>query len=477
MLPHPFSGIGTFSCLMPDMAESPKTLLISSVFIRWLPLILLSVVLTRHFWVVYSYSINLPYQDDIFDFLQFFNRVESAGNTEDFLEAFFAQYNDHRTTASRVQVYVAYLLEGEVNFRTQAVLGNIGLLLILLLFYQSVRGEPYRWLYLLVAALLLLNLRAYDIMVWGQPAFAYFYVYGYSFACLFALHKVTVGKFALAVILASLASLTFALGLVVWLLGLASLLHQSFVTGTRSWKYPVIWLLVTVVAVLLWHVGFTPTTMEVAPEDVKWVRRFSPGFLSDPTISELLVRYAAVVLVTVGSAVTDTSTLVAGAFGVTLLVLLSYVTIRDFRHEDIRLALCCWFAVSAAPAMAMGRAIVGTPEFFLRTNNRYGFFSVMVLCTLCMLVQLRFNVFKTRAVYVLVVLAALFYAWTYREFEPRLQELVERRYSNYNEDRIPVFGHAQWESRAIIGKAVSGGRLTLPCRPYPECESSSGGGR
>ncbi len=160
--------------------------------------------------------------------------VETADSPAGAIEEWFRQYNDHRTNASRLLVYGAYLVQGEVNFRTLTFLANLALPLILLLFYLSVRGEEYRWVFLLVSALLLLNLRSYTIVLWSQPAFAYYCVIFYAFACLFTLHKVTLPKFVLAAVLCTLATFTYASGQIVWLLGLASLLHQCLVTRRRS---------------------------------------------------------------------------------------------------------------------------------------------------------------------------------------------------------------------------------------------------
>ena len=143
------------------MSTPNEPLFRSDLLLRWLPGLILLCLSLHHFWLVYSYSINIPYQDDIYDFLQFINLVDTAESIEEHLRAWFTFYNDHRTTASRVQVYLAYLVEGEVNFRTQAVLGNVSLLLILGLFYIGVRHEKNRWWILLVPALLMLTVRPY----------------------------------------------------------------------------------------------------------------------------------------------------------------------------------------------------------------------------------------------------------------------------------------------------------------------------
>ena len=133
----------------------------SDFFVRWLPLAAFCAVIAHHLWFVNSYAINVPHQDDIYDFVQFVSVVENADSAGDGFKALFNQYNDHRTSASRLVVFGVYLAEGELNFHTLTLVANLGLLLILLLFYLTVRKEKYRWVYLLVSALLLLNFRVF----------------------------------------------------------------------------------------------------------------------------------------------------------------------------------------------------------------------------------------------------------------------------------------------------------------------------
>ncbi len=450
------------------MPLAPKSLFGSSLLVRWLPLLAFCAVIAHHFWFVTSHAINIPYQDDIYDFLRFVNLVETAETTGGAFQEWFSQYNDHRTNASRLQVYAAYLVAGEVNFRTLTVLAHLALPLMLLLFYLSVRGEAYRWLYLLVAALLLLNLRSHTVVLWSQPAFAYYYVFFYAFACLFALHKVTVPKFVLAAVWCSLASFTYASGQVVWLLGLASLLHQWLVTGRKSFLYPLLWLLVAVAMLMVWRIGFIGHVQDIPSAQIlsAW-----PSQLIDPPprLDQALARYASWLLVILGCAFIDSSTLGAGVFGFVMLALLSFITIRFYKHEDIRLALCCWFVVASAAAVSMGRALMLSSDYVLQ--QRYNFFSVVLLCTLALLVLVRFAVFRTSAVYLVVLLAGIYWAWAWRHFEAPLQETMNYRYSDFNEGRYWVVSKTPSESDAIVRESIAAGIYNPPCRPFPMCET------
>ena len=435
---------------------------------RWLPLLVLIAVIANHLWFVNSHAINVPYEDDIYDFLQFVNFAEDADDAKGVFAEMFKPYIYHRTSVQRAFVYSAYLAEGEVNFHTLTVLANLALPLILLLFYLSVRGEKYRWIWLLVSTLLLLHLRAETIVLWSQPAFAYYLVFLFAFASLFALHKVTPPKFVLAVILCTFSAFSYASGQVAFLLGLASLLHQCLISGRRSLMYPAIWLLMAVAVLILWRVGYTDFTFSF---DVRWL----PDQLSGAPLHQRLTRYASFFLAILGSAFTDSSTRGACAAGLIVLAILSVISLRFFKHEDIRLILCCWFVVASAAAVTAGKAIWHSPEYVLIT--RYSFLGVILVSTLALLVQTKFKLFKTPAIYLVILLAGTYWVWAHNHFEGPVQETLEVRYRNFNNDRFWAFSKNPLESEAIVRHAISAGIYRPPCRPYPECETPALSGK
>jgi hypothetical protein len=458
------------------MAFSPRHLTASDLFVRWLPLLAFIAVIANHLWFVYSHAINIPYQDGIYDYLRFVQLAEAADGAKGVFAELFKQYMFHRTSAPRLFVYAAYLIEGEVNFHTLTILANLVVALILLLFYLSVRGEKYRWIWLLVSALLLLHLRSYTIVLWSQPAFPYYSVFFFAFAGLFALHKVTVPKLLLAGILCTFSAFSYASGQIVWLLGLASLLHQCLISGRRSLMYPAIWLLIAIAVLILWRVDYTGSTFTggTAYLGLNLNLLMLPDQLYDAPLHQVLARYAAFFLVMLGSAFTDSSVWGAGAAGLIVLAMLSFISIRFIKQEDIRLALCCWFVVASATAVTAGRAIWLSPDYILDT--RYSFLSVILISTLALLVQTKFKLFKTPLVYLVIPLAGIYWIWAHRHFEGPLQDLMNERYKAYNNERYPVFGRASTEPAAIVKEAISTGLYKPPCRLFPECEASSKSG-
>ena len=348
--------------------------------------------------------------------------------------------------------------------------------MILLLFYLTVRKEKYRWVYLLVSALLLLNFRAFEIILFSQGAFAYYYVCLYAFACIFTLHQVSGPKFLLAAVFCTLSSLTLASGQIVWFLGLVSLLHQCLVCERRPLLYAAMWPLVATVMLLLWHVGFNEGSHEVISDTtVNILSEGSPitaspllaGAFVDPSIQQVLMRYAAFFLVLLGSAPVYFSAVGAGAVGLVILAMLVFVTLKFYKHNDMRLALYCWFLVAFAAALTIGRSWFMLPDYVLM--SRYSFISTMLVCSLALLLQVRFKLVRTPAVLLVLLLAVTYWGSINLHFESWVHRYMDGRYVYFNNGRFPVILRPAGESDGIVNKAISEGIYKPPCRPLPEC--------
>ncbi len=443
------------------MALSLKPLSESPLWLRWVPLIAFCAVIVHYFWFLNSHAANIPYQDDISDLVQFVTLVEKAENGWVALETWFRQYNDHRVGATRLVVYAVYQLEGEMNFHTLTIVANLALPLILFLFYLSVRDVQQRWIYLLVAALLLFNLKHYTLSFMSQAAFAYYFVFLYAFACIYTLHEVTKIKFVVAAVFCFLSSFSLASGQIAWLIGLASLLHQSLLFGRRSLWYPLAWTLMAIVMLVVWYWGFTPGKFEIPAEKI---RELIPDYLGDAPLSETLPRYAAFFLAFTGSALINFSALLAEISGAAMLVLLVYLSLKSLKYHDVRLVLCCWFAVATLAAATVGRALIVAPDTIL--HARYNFFSVMLLCPLAMLTLTRFAIFRTYAVYIVVALSLSYSVLAWHQSERRLDSTLLTLHSDFNRGRYPVAG-MPGKAQVIMKEAISEGIYNPPCRPFP----------
>ena len=164
-------------------------------------------VVAYYAWFLYQHAVNIPQGDDITDVLMVVTAAVQSQDSGEFFKVFWEQHNDHRTLSSRIVYWLSYQLQGEIDFRTLTFLANGGLLFLLSMLVWLVRTETYRWWIGLGAALLLFNIRAYDLTLWSMAGFAYFFVFDYGVACICCLHQVSRGKFIGAVTFASLAQM------------------------------------------------------------------------------------------------------------------------------------------------------------------------------------------------------------------------------------------------------------------------------
>ena len=213
------------------------------------------------------YALNVPYHDDIIDVLQFvlsFDAAESVGQRLDLL---LAQYNDHRTSASRLLFYLVYAITGEVNFRTLSLLANMAIPVFVILYMQAAPSRELRWPVLLLAALVLCQPQAYGLLFWSMSAFAFYFVLLYSFASLVCLERGSWLALCLAIVFAVGATLSLASGQLVWAVGLFLLVWQILRHGERSWWQLLAWAGSGIVCLLLYYSGVPPRFQEVGLVD------------------------------------------------------------------------------------------------------------------------------------------------------------------------------------------------------------------
>ncbi len=422
-------------------------------------------------WFQFTYAVNIPHHDGIYDFLQFIVNVEQAESVRTAFAHWFAHYNDHRTNASRIQVYLAYLVEGEVNFHTLTLLANLSLAWILGIFSIALRGHPHRWLVLLASAALLLHIRVFEIVLWSQPVFAYCWVFVYAFGTFFALHNITPVRFILGCLLCTLATWTFAAGQLVWALGLFSLAHQGLTGNRKAWVYAAAWLVLAIIMESIWLADYDPIEIsDFVGVDPDLRNSHFPGLVINPTLGELGYRMLSFFLVLLGAATQASSTLNALLLGAAGLALLCFLSYRQITRDDIRLLLCCWFVVGTAAAISYGRAFIAEPTLIL--ESRYSQISIFFMCSLLLLTVTAYSFRHYGATLLVTVLSLGFCVYSYTAFEPQLVKSMNKRFDKYNNGIYEVFGAPKKEPRSIVEKAIELKIYSPPCKPQPACEDS-----
>ena len=416
----------------------------------WLPVMGMAAAMAIYALFLYRHAINIPFADDILDILQFITGTVHSNGLMNGVDQLFAQHNDHRTTSSRLLYYLIYIVEGEVDFRVFTFMANMALPLLTVLLFLAVRGHPYRWWVLLPGVLVLFQLRAYGIVLWSMAAFAYFYVCLYGFASLFCLRAVSPLKFLAAIVFATLATFSLASGQVVWLVGLASLLHQTLILRRVSFLYPALWLVGASAVMVGWRIDLnTPNTMSTVL-----------GFLVATP-----VHHITYFLTLLGNAVSESNVAIAATAGSVLLLGLTYSSLRNIAREDITLELFGWFIVLCVFAMVLGRAPYSELEYAL--SSRYSFPSILLLATVVILATSRIKARHKWFYSIPIIIATLYCLTSYQLYSKALQPEMEKRVQNFNRKNYWIFGKPKKESNPIVQEAIMLKIYSPPKRPYP----------
>jgi hypothetical protein len=419
---------------------------------QWVAASGILVTIAWYGFFLYRHVLNVPYQDDIFDVLQVLTRLLQSTDMQQAFGILFDNYNEHRTLASRLVYYLVYLVTGEINFRTLVFLCNLSLLAQLFILYLAM-GKRHRSLWLVLpAALILLQPRAYGLYSIAMGAFAYIFVYLYGFASLLCLRDVTMSRFAAAIAFAILGTFTLASGQLIWLVGLASLLHQALMQRRCSLAYALCWLACAMVVLVIWRVGYetTNTLTNVV------------GAMLDSPLHHLTFLFTLM-----GAAVTNTSVLFAFATGCLLFAAVIYWSVRIRSSEDISLELFAWYVVLTMVAVTIGRALVVTPDYAL--ESRLSFPSELLLATVVLLCVSRISNPRRQLqiAAIAVFVAGIYWITSFRIYPAYMQEEFEDRVADFNAGNFWVIYFPVEETNNIVAEAIALGIYRAPERPLP----------
>ncbi|MFT4520442.1 MAG: hypothetical protein ACI9JM_002845 [Halioglobus sp.] len=419
---------------------------------KWVPAFGTLLVALYFAIFLYKHALNIPYHDDILDVLNFLTQLSQTTDLSYGIGLFFEGHNEHRTLASRIIYSLAFLFEGEANFRTLTFLGNLGIPLLLTMLYITVRRHEHAWLILLPAALVLLQLRTYGLYFFSMSAFAYFYVYFYGFAAIACLHNVNSRRFMAAAIFATLGTFTLASGQLIWIIGLLSLLHQRFILRRGSYAYPFAWLICTVLVLAIWRIDYeTQRSMTV-----------TLGNLADIPLHTLLFF-----LTLCGSAIVDNNVSLAVGAGAIMVCAFIYSALRNLSRDNITLELFVAYILITILSITLGRAAFGELPFALL--SRYAFSSTLLLTTTIVMCLYRAprSVRKPGTYFTVLVLAIGYWLYSFQIYSGALQWELEDRVSRYNKNQYWVIPYPIKETNAIVKESIALDIYHPPARPHP----------
>ncbi|GAB3926656.1 hypothetical protein [Larkinella terrae] len=198
----------------------------------------------------FRYSFDIPWFDDFENIPYFLHRFLDAPTWTEKWSALLRPNNEHRVVLSRLVVWLYYLLTGTINFHSLMLIGNLCMLVVLFLFYRTIRRASLPWWYLLPVPFLLFNAQNNLLTFTAVYTLQYIATIMMILLALYQLAKNAPVSFGLALVLGFFATFCNGNGMLVWAGGFAVLVYQ------KQWLRLGGWLAVAALAVYLYFLGY-----------------------------------------------------------------------------------------------------------------------------------------------------------------------------------------------------------------------------
>ena len=193
---------------------------------------------------VLYFGVDAPFIDD-FHLYNFIFRFDQTGDWRWFL----TQTNEHRAAFARVLVWATECLTGRVNLLWQMAFSAVVLGGLTLLLGRAFRSLGVSWTWFLPVPFLLFQIQGWSNYFWGFCATSNIAVIGFVALSLYWL-RATGWRFAVALVLAVLATFTMGSGMMVFVAGSVVLVMQ------RRWRALGQWLATAGLSAAMYLTGF-----------------------------------------------------------------------------------------------------------------------------------------------------------------------------------------------------------------------------
>lgn len=195
-------------------------------------------------------SYDIPWFDEYENIPFFLQRFLDAQTLQEKWEALLRPNNEHRVLYARLVVYGQYLLTGGISFSGLMWWGNMGLVVILVLLYRTVRELQLPVAYLLPVPLMLFTAQNYLLTFTAIYTLQYLAIIMLVMVTFFVLAQHRLVYFWGALLLGMLATFSMGNGLLLWPAGAVMLFAQ------RRWARLGIWLAIGGLSIYLYFLGY-----------------------------------------------------------------------------------------------------------------------------------------------------------------------------------------------------------------------------
>ena len=268
--PHLFEYFGLILLLLSLFGISsifPKTESVRKL----LGLGLVLAPIAYFYLIIDAHLVNIPFIDDY----MLLETVHNFRREKDFVEAvkiLFSQVNQHRFAFERLVMLMLVFFTGTVNLKALITLGNLFLLGILSLFFQTFRQERVSWYYFLPIPFLLFNLTYYENANWGIAAIQNTPLIFFTMLSAYGLGRNDRAGWWIGAAAALVATFVSGTGMLAWIVGAIILFFQ------KKYKPLILWLGLTI-GCLLFYFLFDYHYLPTAEGDRLWKHPIFNGLL------------------------------------------------------------------------------------------------------------------------------------------------------------------------------------------------------
>lgn len=158
----------------------------SSVYNKTIGLTISLLPVIVYLLLLLHYSYNFPFYDDYIAVLEALARWQDTSNVNEKLSLLVEQHNEHRIAYIHSVALIDDFLRGSVYFTDLIFWGNLSLILILWLLYQTAMPlSSVSILWLLPVALLLFQFQSWDNTYWAMASLANFGIHGWVITAIY----------------------------------------------------------------------------------------------------------------------------------------------------------------------------------------------------------------------------------------------------------------------------------------------------
>lgn len=203
-----------------------------------------------YYLTVIRYSSNIPIADDFDAVLDFLNNFLEVSSLHDKIALIFSQHNEHRIVFTRLTVVAEYYLLNTINFKILIMIGNIGLIGILIVIFLSYNKRSLIWF--IPVVFILFEPQYFGAIFFAMGTIQNFYVLLFAFLSLYFLARDGSVNFITAAVFGVMSTFTSGNGILCFIAGALSLLIQ------RRFKFLAIWLSIMSLNILIYLNGYVP---------------------------------------------------------------------------------------------------------------------------------------------------------------------------------------------------------------------------